>query len=528
MELTISKKCEYYDCMDSLIATVAEYWNLDYEMMFKDVWNFKFEKKETEGLKKIGNLFSDNTSTDYQALIDYHCLKIKFTKIHDFNWFIKELTLQLQHGNPVAVLVDKFWCPWMKIEYQKIHRKHYCLVVGISENHELKVIESQIADGASYLPLSNFEKCFDDYVTFQRTSEEHAVQFDWKQEIISKVKELNQKRQGYTIFEEIRELSNRIKRQFELEVEVEGFEKIPYKSRFYQCLYNVGRRRMQYADYLQYIARKYNEVKLIQISDEFRLIGNQWMSTFGIMCKAFYTKNNSHLINMVADKIFDIACKEESIHKKLMDIYVSNSYYVSDGSGRCNDHVGTHISNFEFVDLSQHYNNNGVSSSLDYKDNSEFSNGGRYYNLECFPLSHIYDVGNMRFRLPLFSNDSLDNVVCSGQVIRLQTESPKHLMFLGASEYGSHIESVKVSYKDGQIIELPLEMTNWCKFPSKFKEILAWESQVLERSNNKVEAFFSRGYVYAKNYALDIEGTVTSIILPKCPNIHLFAISFGT
>lgn len=529
MEIKIKTKHGYYDCLDTLIVTIGNYWGLDYEYMLHDSWNFKFSPAPSSNESLLGTQISENSKTNFSALRDYHEFSIEFYPITDLSDFLQVVRGELANDRPVAVSVDTFWCPWIKYQYQKTHRAHYCLITEIDDNNNMQVIESQIATTPKLLPYSHFLEGYRDrYVLFSKTKPRISNVFDWRKSILEKIESFSMNGQDNSIFEQMKLFSKLLPEQLNIDNEIIGFELMPLKSPIYENIFKIGKRRLQYSEYLKYISKKYQILELDSFSKHFKSIGAQWQSIFGILAKAYYTSAKSKIFQKVSDKIASLSEIEEQLSSELYNFCLNNSSNKSNIDLQYNQkHISNRIESFKHIGLLEYFNNNGVSDSYEITGVSEFSNGGRYFDASDFPNQRFIQIENMNFMLPEISINSFDNIYCSGQELQLSIDSPKYIMFLGCSELGSHSEYVEITYSNGEKKELLIEFTNYCKFPPIFDERTAWESRVLERQNDQVNEFPYKGYVYAKNYSLDIQDKIVSIKLPECMNMHIFAITFG-
>lgn len=528
MEISIKKKGGYYDCLDTLIVTIGEYWGMDYEYMLHDTWNFKFSPDISHNESILGTRISDNSRSNYSALRDHHEFSIEFNTITDLDDFFKVLRSELANDRPVAVMVDTYWCPWNKFQYQKTHRDHYCLVTGIDDDNNMQVIESQLAMTPRLFPYSHFLEGYYDYILFKKAKPRVSGDFDWRKSIIEKIESFSENGNDSSVFKQMKVFSEILPEQLNIDNEIIGFELMPFKSPLYQKIYNIGKRRLQYSDFLKYISEKHQISELEIFSEHFQSIGNKWQSIFGLLSKAYYIPDKSKVIPKISHKIASLSETEEQLSSELYNFCINNVSKKNNIEFQNNQkHISNKIESFLYIDLLEHFNNNGVSDSYEITGTSEFSNGGRYFDAVDFPNQRFIQIENMNFKLPEICSDTFDNISCSGQELRLTAENPKYIMFLGCSEFGSHSEYVEIVYANGEKKEISIGFTNYCKLPLKFDERVAWENRIIERQNKQVKKFPLKGHIYAKNYALENEGSIISIKLPECLNMHIFAITLG-
>ena len=230
----------YLNCLDTLVSTMGSYWNSDYEYMFRNAWDFKFTKEPSPNKSILGSRIHENTETDYSALEEYHDFNMVFCPKTDLDSFFEIVREELQNNRPVAVLVDTYWCPWIKYQYQKRHCHHYCLITEVDDDNNLYVIESQLATTATFLSHANFQKGYDWYILFRKNKPRIAEDFDWRKSILERIQVISKGGQDGNIFEQIKMFAKAIPKELKIENEVLASKEFPFKSLFYRNFFNIG------------------------------------------------------------------------------------------------------------------------------------------------------------------------------------------------------------------------------------------------------------------------------------------------
>lgn len=520
----VIKHDEFYDCLENLVLAVAKLWKKDYQLMSADVWDFSYKTSEQDNMLSLGQSVSNNAISNYDNLAKYHGISMKFVETSDYLEGLDVIKNELSNNRPVAIYMDTFWCNWYKVLYKKLHRPHYCLVIGIdTETNDLYIVDSQMANEETILPIKEFIHGFEAYITFSNEDVD-IKNFDWKVLLQNSLKKNKNIENLVNIFEEMRKFAVDISSKLDLQNEIIGLEKFPFKAKIFQELFTLGKRRKQYSRMLAYIGKLYDIKELDAFSSRMKLAGDRWSSIFGLLCKAYYMNNDIKIINKIASKIEEAANDEENIADNLLEFckYGNNNL--------CNtsiEHINNKMDIYCFLNLSSHMNNQGFSNSLLPTCSAQLSDDGRYFLADNLPTDKIWNIANMKFSFPTIFNNSYDNISCMGQIINVDQAMYNYIMLLGCSELGDYREHINIKYLDGFIERIPIEFTAWIKPQPSYGEIIAWTGSRAVRTENEVEVSSFAVHLYAKNYQLKHDGKVECIELPTCPNIHIFAISLG-
>lgn len=529
LDITI-KYHDSCDCLENLILAIAKWMKKDYELMFTEAWGFSYKPIRTCDGEIIGENIDVHTyrKDKWNSLYKYHGIGVKEKESRDYSMGLSIIKNQLSANMPVVIHMDTFWCHWRKELYQKFHRSHYCLVTNIDDrNNNLFVFDAQIANKGVILPIDDFIKGFRGYITFEN-KDIGIGSVDWKEIIENSTYRLKNTDESINLFEDMRILANDIKYKLVFENEVKNFEEFPFKAQIFQKIFDIGRGCKQYSTALKYINKLYNIQELDILSNRMNFAGNRWFSIFGMLCKSYYMNHNDLIIDRVVAKIKEAANDEEDIADNLVKLCKYGSLTSVDTLHKeTKKHIDSKINKIFYLDLSQYFNNQGFSSSLSLDCSAELSNGGRYFLNENLPDERIWSINNMKFKFPILAENTNDNISCMGQNIHVRQIRGKNIMVLGCSELGNHSEYMNIRYTDGHVEKVPLEFTSWLSSNKSFGEIIAWTGKGAERTKDTVQVYPFPVHIYAKNYLLQYDGIVSSIELPVCPNIHIFAISLG-
>jgi hypothetical protein len=189
--------------------------------------------------------------------------------------------------------------------------------------------------------------------------------------------------------------------------------------------------------------------------------------------------------------------------------------------------------NVTHVDLSQYFNNDGIST----KDNLADGNftQGILYPAESLPEANkVFSVKGLSFKFPPKKDGMLNNLHCRGQVVDLPDKPAGALHFLGASEprlfaivsgKDSTATTVTLYYTDGETEEHLLRLTSWGSPNPRFNNILAVRSKGFHVQNriSKKGGFslFAAGIYPKRKVPID------RIKLGNSESVHIFALTLS-
>jgi len=140
-------------CEEAVIATMASYWNIHYEIMFKDRLFFDFIPN-----KKI-NLLGDKLNVNYDhnrydLLEKYHGIIITPSEISE-----EFILNELKNNHPVMTFFDQYYAPWLQEKDKTEIERHrgYILVLDYNkENNEFICIDVHTSKNIQKIDYQNF------------------------------------------------------------------------------------------------------------------------------------------------------------------------------------------------------------------------------------------------------------------------------------------------------------------------------------------------------------------------------------
>ncbi|WP_113704248.1 glycosyl hydrolase family 95 catalytic domain-containing protein [Nonomuraea lactucae] len=174
------------------------------------------------------------------------------------------------------------------------------------------------------------------------------------------------------------------------------------------------------------------------------------------------------------------------------------------------------------VDLSAHFDNDGVSTHENMAD-GDFDGTGRTYPAEELPPAGPYLHQGVSFLIPSFADGAHNNLTARGQVIAVPPGRYARLRLVGACAYGSLDTKLIATYADGSTAELPFVMSDWAGQPA------AGGSEVTRctHRHGKAGPDALKVALFEVPIALDPARELRSITMPVRvkPQLHVFALS---
>ncbi len=312
LEINVDKKPEF-DCVDNILQTVALNKNRDYELMFLGYWIFAYSSIKNN---PIGNNLVIDYNEREQNIEKYHGIHSQFHLVDGIDDLLSIVNKEISNNMPCAVCVDTFWCPWNDEDYNKKHSERYILAIGIErEKGIIYCIDTMINNQVIPVSIDLFKQSKINLIIF-KYKDYNIDDEDWKsilkQSLINKAH-----------LDQIKIFANDIRDNLDFTREVDDF-KNPFKSEIFSKVHKFANYRKQYSRALGYIAKRFNVLELIYVSNEMQQIGNMWMITFGMLTKAYVT-NDHNLIKRMYDKLMEVADKEENIFAVLNNILARNN-----------------------------------------------------------------------------------------------------------------------------------------------------------------------------------------------------------
>lgn len=147
------------DCIQSLIITVASWWERRIELSFAESMLFDYNPENKDD-PQIGKHIVSHRSTSDDLMLDYHGIGITELCFPSSTEALDQVKAGLERNMPSIIYLNSYWNPWGNVySYQQLRDAHYCLVIGInSEDSSLICVDPVFSMKVERLPLDHFLK----------------------------------------------------------------------------------------------------------------------------------------------------------------------------------------------------------------------------------------------------------------------------------------------------------------------------------------------------------------------------------
>lgn len=173
------------------------------------------------------------------------------------------------------------------------------------------------------------------------------------------------------------------------------------------------------------------------------------------------------------------------------------------------------------VDLSPHFNNDGISYASNPADGSFNLWGSTYPAEELPPSLSTVDIDGVPFRFPPKEDGRLNNVLCAGQLVEVPPAVYDWLYLLAASERRTE-DWVYLHYASGAVDPEWLRVSDWWpEAPARFGEVVAFRASVLHYPRH-VQAGM-RPTIWRQRVPVTRHEVLMTVRLPDNASMHIFA-----
>jgi hypothetical protein len=175
------------------------------------------------------------------------------------------------------------------------------------------------------------------------------------------------------------------------------------------------------------------------------------------------------------------------------------------------------------VDLSEHFDNDGISSS-ERPDDGAFNIWSNTFPSEELPESgSVVNVGGIPFRFPDKRDGARNNLRCARQLLPVPPGRYDWIYLLGAAERRSE-DWLYLHYADGAVDPEWLRVSDfWPETPAHFGEPAAFRCTSLHYPHHVQRAMGPT--IWRQRVPVPRERDLAAIRLPDNPAIHLFAMT---
>lgn len=509
-------------CLDDCLATYAVTVKGEYEFAYFDALRAVYSSKESK-TKGIGK------SVDFDILIEENLAKyvgIKREKLSvDAKEGIKQILQEADENVAYQLTMLGFDCPW-DWRFQVIKAgAHSLYIVGWDEEKkELECLDPYYEKQQVYLPYENY---INGFMYLTKVTYEPCEDFNPEQVLKEKLKNLLQSGQITTL----KEMAKDIKEHFDLKLEIDQYNEneffdmneIQHRIHINSVMKELSHNRVRFAVMLQKLARKDSKKReeLDKLADDVLHLAEKWDSVRMMLIKKVFVRKTGKIAEYLSKKTLDVVEQEEIYIQKL--IHVLEGKQIKDEETQVSE-KGKNDGVTIFANLIPFFNNEGIGQYG--SKTADFNNSEEYFIRDKFPINSKVCYLDTEFFMPEKQEGKEDNIACSRQVIHIKHGYYTSIAFLGCSEWGNYKEDVVINYEDGVKDIYRMELGDWMpnlEFGQPQNIAFQSEKAVVLVNGKLVDVEECNTYVAHIHTKRDKK--ITSITLPECINMHIFAIT---
>lgn len=508
------------DCFTDSLVNVAAWLKREYALAFSDSWSFDFKPVDPDSPDLLGNRIARGKDSIIDIIHALCGIGFAFPNTENSQEILAIIRSQLAKGLPTIIDIDSFWCPWHN-EYQKLHSPHFCMAMGIDDENNIFCADPILTPRINILHRSQSMNGCSKCVTF--TIAEPKEEVDYGIFFEDAVKRLFQ----IDMFNKIRAFADEFENSLNYAEEFKNFKISAFYVPMHRRISYISGGRVLFSIFSNYIAERTNRSELRNVRNELKKVTFKWDMVKGLLTKCYYDQFDRKTQYKIADIIRKIADEEEAIAISLLQSQSSQYDSREDAADTCieSNKAGMPDREIVCVDLKEYFNNNGFGTSVSMDCKANLTGLGEYFLAEGLPSGKVWDLGGMCFAFPEICDGQNDNISCRQQTIEIPKGIYRSIMLLGSAEWGNFCDNVLLHYEGNKTEAMQIVFTDWVSEPA-LGERAVWKGSIIKKTKNDAEILrFLQARIFAREYILPEEGSIESITLPHCPNMHIIAIS---
>ncbi|BCN28795.1 hypothetical protein [Anaeromicropila herbilytica] len=530
---------DHNDCLEDQLISVIGWFLEDIprdQLIWHlcETWKFSFRENKNQ-CTSLGKALSSNVFNEYEVYQKYYGIDISSHTNATFDTFIMEAKKELSLGKPVVLIQKSYWIPWDPNYNVNKEYTHAYIVLDI-DFEEKRFLASDGLYTQKNVPIDfeNVRQGFTgEYITFEKinhSSFDNNTKNTWMNEIKTMIDNLHLEDEK-NIFNHMNVFADRVQTTESLIYENRMGSTNFVSSDLYNALSVVINSRKKLARFMKYLESK-NDIK--QFSDftvRFDFAATKWYDIQHKFLKASFLPDFTFIKSRIVKSIREVKEVENDIAiemKKFIlneELKANNQKKLNQFASENKIHVPATLQKTEMIDMTKYFNNKGFGEMG--QDGIAFAEGGQYFSIKNLPKKKIWMIDDMKFNVPNFFTQSVDNLRCERQLIEVKPDSYHCLMLLGCSEQGSFSGEVEIGYLDGSSEKVIASLSDWY-LPPQFTDCMAWQGNIIEKVDGEFVQSTHLYQIFASKYSMNkTKKTVVSIRMPECQNMHIFAITFG-
>lgn len=532
MELKAAEKeFIWTSCVDDVLATVANYYHLDYRFSYARAWRFQYTPWTNDCITKMGERINTNdVEYRYPFLEECHGIRIvKHTGL-SLEQIISLAEEELKLNRPCAIHMDSYYLPW-DFGYQQMHTNHVCIPLEIGKE------TITLMDPYNYREKMELSRVhLKESTHFCLTFEIHPVAQDYSP--VKTMQEVLKEMLGeQNVFDQMRQFALDLKEHLNLKEEFADTQGNFHWSKLHLNLTELAFGRSFARQAVLYLAKVTESNKLIECSNHFRRMVSRFNFGISMMQRAIRpesceSEEGRKKIAKVLEEVSDLFIQEADFEQNTAQLLLQELERLNDEKEKERQTeliTGKEYKTTEKVDIQQHYvnlekywNNTGFGTMRE-KKSADFTCEGEFYLWNADMREFQWKDGQITYKFPMIGSGKPDNIACSGQRIEVSGVDCSKIALLAAAEWGSYYEEITMLYEDGYQEKYYFGFTDFA-FGPRYGEHIAYEGPTAKKIQDEIKSWQKSAKIFSIIKAVR-HGKVKAILLPKCERVHIFAIT---
>lgn len=538
------KEFLWTSCVDDVIATVANYYQMDYRFAYANAWGFHYVPwKEKPDLPFGKRIDTTNAVERYDFLEVCHGIRMVYHRNRTIEELLSIVKTELEAKRPCALHIDSYELTW-DAGYQRWHTNHVIMPQEITED-SIKLIDPynyriNLEFPIQQLCANTTKFC----ITFE-VKPEQSKQFPLLEEYEKVLERLLDHREKLDAFQQMRQFVTDFREHFQPELEFAENNGFFGGSSFHMRLVDMAFGRSFARQALIYLAEVLDSKELMELLNHLRRMISRFNFAISIMSRTFQGteeqkqvngKGTKEVIERVADMFWAEAELEEQTARQLLEeirrlLRIKSMRQVNavayETMTRKTDSLFQQERRKKLyesysINLEPFYNNVGF-ATLDHSGIADFTGVGEFFLYNERVEEYQWKDQGVEYLMKPYEFNQEDNIACKGQIIEVPQVMAKKIGFLATAEWGSYYEEVTVVYQDQSTERYYIGLTDFANFP-RYGENIVYQGPTGMKEKDGVSPWQTEARIFSVIKAIK-PGKIIRIQLPNCERVHIFGIT---
>lgn len=310
---------EYFSCIDSVVATAANYFGRPAALMFLGYMGFSYSPDKKGAYTYADRLSYGVLRYSRYTLEQYYNIKVSWGHPGQYRVLEQVIQRELGYDRPVGTYLDSFYCPW-NAAYQKFHIEHFVLIIGQdTDKGHFICLDPYASEDTYFLSVNHLKKGFGKYILFE-AQEARDIRACPLPDIL---KESRYTCQYEPVFERaykgMRQFALDIGEKLDMDLEAKRWRGDLSNTKLLRQISTFGKNRTKVSVSLTALEELFPNRTLGEIARHTALLRRQWDHVNTLLMKFYFSRDPSLQI-ILRDKLLSIAQEERRIAWELIQL----------------------------------------------------------------------------------------------------------------------------------------------------------------------------------------------------------------